>query len=325
MVRLHDRIEKMGRLGIAGLLCLVLAALIADMMSGQRCVGLFVGWPAARTPCFGLREPRLIDAKPRHSDEVRAGHVPSPSSTTPDEDWTQAVRGVLEARRESALHGHDRPNDDARTDTERRNRADEVDWLGVPPEVIRKLPVAEGAPHERSNAIADQEMPSARPPRPNVQPRLIAAAQRRLASLGYDPGPVDGRLGRQTYAAIREFQRDSHLPDNGVINAALLARLEAVENVHVQLRQQELEAMDPAPKDASEPARARDLFGSLLGGFQRLLGKDFDSVKRPDEVRSYCRTNAATWIYDFGREAFVYCGNVIAEQGASAIQHASDR
>jgi hypothetical protein len=52
----------------------------------------------------------------------------------------------------------------------------------------------------------------------------------------------------------------------------------------------------------------------VLGGFQRLLGRDFDGVRRPGELAAYCRANSDTWIYDFGREASVYCGNVVAGQ-----------
>jgi hypothetical protein len=78
------------------------------------------------------------------------------------------------------------------------------------------------------------------------------------------------------------------------------------------LRQHELEAMIPAPPRHPEPQQRRSVFASMMGGFQRLVGRDFDSSRRPDELATYCRGNAETWIYDFGREAFVYCGNVIA-------------
>lgn len=35
----------------------------------------------------------------------------------------------------------------------------------------------------------------------------VAAVQQKLADAGYDPGPIDGKVGRRTIAAIREFQR----------------------------------------------------------------------------------------------------------------------
>ena len=90
----------------------------------------------------------------------------------------------------------------------------------------------------------------------------------------------------------------------------LMAHLDAEVGRRAQLRQQELEAMAPPPRKQEE--NRRGIFVSMMGGLQRLVGRDFDSSRRPDELAAYCRINAETWIYDFGREAFVYCGNVIA-------------
>lgn len=40
--------------------------------------------------------------------------------------------------------------------------------------------------------------------------------QRGLKRRGYDPGPIDGFLGRRTAQAIREFQADNGLYVNGM-------------------------------------------------------------------------------------------------------------
>ena len=53
----------------------------------------------------------------------------------------------------------------------------------------------------------------------------IAEAQRRLAQLGFDPGPADGMAGARTTAAIRAFQRDRGLDVNGRIDAPTSAQL----------------------------------------------------------------------------------------------------
>lgn len=53
----------------------------------------------------------------------------------------------------------------------------------------------------------------------------LAAAQRRLAELGFDPGPVDGKPGARTAAAIREFQRQHGLDVNGRLDAPTSAQL----------------------------------------------------------------------------------------------------
>ena len=56
----------------------------------------------------------------------------------------------------------------------------------------------------------------------------VAGVQRGLIRLGYATGPVDGRAGPLTRAAVRAFQGDAGLPVDGEPSAALLARLQAV-------------------------------------------------------------------------------------------------
>ncbi len=147
----------------------------------------------------------------------------------------------------------------------------------------------------------------------------VVDAQQQLAALGYAPGLTDGRSGRRTVAAVRKFQRDIHQPETGRIDTLLLAQLETERRMRTHLRQQELEAMSPDPAPSPElPEAERGIFGTILGGVQRLMGRNFDSVHRPDEITSYCRSNADSWIYDFGREAFIYCGNVRAGETVSA-------
>jgi curli biogenesis system outer membrane secretion channel CsgG len=53
----------------------------------------------------------------------------------------------------------------------------------------------------------------------------MAEAQRKLAQLGFDPGPADGKAGARTTAAIRAFQRDRGLDVNGRIDAPTSAQL----------------------------------------------------------------------------------------------------
>ncbi|MGB0632363.1 MAG: peptidoglycan-binding domain-containing protein [Alphaproteobacteria bacterium] len=44
---------------------------------------------------------------------------------------------------------------------------------------------------------------------------IVEETERRLADLGYDPGPVDGILTWETREALRAYQADSALPVNG--------------------------------------------------------------------------------------------------------------
>ena len=50
----------------------------------------------------------------------------------------------------------------------------------------------------------------------------VAFAQQRLAAKGYDPGPADGKLGRRTVTAIRDFQGDRGLPRDGKLSPQVL-------------------------------------------------------------------------------------------------------
>ncbi|NFV80454.1 peptidoglycan-binding domain-containing protein [Magnetospirillum aberrantis] len=62
---------------------------------------------------------------------------------------------------------------------------------------------------------------------PNIPvPRgLVAVAQRELTALGYDPGPIDGRMGPMTRKALTAFQTDKGLPADGQLTFALLDKL----------------------------------------------------------------------------------------------------
>lgn len=45
----------------------------------------------------------------------------------------------------------------------------------------------------------------------------ISDVQRALIRAGFDPGPVDGKAGRRTKSAIKEFQRRNGLTADGVV------------------------------------------------------------------------------------------------------------
>lgn len=51
--------------------------------------------------------------------------------------------------------------------------------------------------------------------------------QQLLAAQGYNPGPADGIVGARTKAAVRSFQGDQGLPEDGFASAVLLERLRA--------------------------------------------------------------------------------------------------
>ena len=61
---------------------------------------------------------------------------------------------------------------------------------------------------------------------PRTAPQhLVMAVQKRLADLGYDPGPADGVVGSKTRSAIKAYQNLASLDVTGEVSADLLQRL----------------------------------------------------------------------------------------------------
>jgi len=53
----------------------------------------------------------------------------------------------------------------------------------------------------------------------------VREIQQALKRAGYDPGPIDGKMGSQTKAAIKAFQRSHRLEPDGVVGRRTWARL----------------------------------------------------------------------------------------------------
>jgi len=62
----------------------------------------------------------------------------------------------------------------------------------------------------------------------------LRAAQVYLSYLGYNPGPIDGVMGRFTRAAINEFQQKNGLPLTDSINSKTLALLKQISGAGYQ-------------------------------------------------------------------------------------------
>ena len=321
----------MWRFGVAAIVLPVFAVLAADILFGGQ-ASRTVLRPYLPSNWDSGGHPAAVEAAAPDEPSVAGG-----SGQDPADGWTSQIRASL--ARDLA---------DARTKNAPGPRYDDLPPFnkealgalpsagGVSAEQLRPedpFPEAPGVPspaarpaeagltdrpsaggEERSASGASQAThPNVREPAPRPEPVTagqIARAQSKLAALGYDPGPADGRLGGRTEAAVRKFRKDARLPGDGLIDDRLLVRLDT--EARTLSRRPNLAAIAPRAAPEAEQRRERNVFGSVLGGFQRLLGRDFDSVRRPAELATYCRANADTWIYDFGREAFVYCGNVVA-------------
>lgn len=73
---------------------------------------------------------------------------------------------------------------------------------------------------------------STAPKKPNAQ--FTREAQQILADLGYDPGPVDGDYGRRTADAVKAFQRDVGITQDGWIDEDLLSTLRRAKAAYKQ-------------------------------------------------------------------------------------------
>ncbi len=80
--------------------------------------------------------------------------------------------------------------------------------------------------HIRFNRRIAEAIKTPLPPE-NADPRVLLV-QNGLSELGYNPGPVDGHLGKQTRDAIRSFERDRRLPATGLITDRLVDELRKV-------------------------------------------------------------------------------------------------
>jgi murein L,D-transpeptidase YcbB/YkuD len=60
----------------------------------------------------------------------------------------------------------------------------------------------------------------------------VAGIQTTLTTLGFDPGPIDGKSGPRTEAAIRRFQLAHGLVADGSVGRLTRAALVEVWNVH---------------------------------------------------------------------------------------------
>lgn len=96
-----------------------------------------------------------------------------------------------------------------------------ADW------VLKQLPAPPPPVAPPQAAAPAPAPPGARAPAPRrgAADDTLADLQRALAAKGFDPGPVDGRLGPKTRAAIEQAERAEGLPPTGRPSPTLLERL----------------------------------------------------------------------------------------------------
>ena len=114
------------------------------------------------------------------------------------------------------------------------------------------------------------------------QGAAVRLAQKRLKARFYDPGPVDALFGAKTEKAVKRYQGDRLLDNDGVIGPATWARLDPPtirrgdNGDAVKLLQQILTdfGFKPGKVDGDFGAKTED----ALKEFQRLFGLEADGI-----------------------------------------------
>jgi peptidoglycan hydrolase-like protein with peptidoglycan-binding domain len=92
--------------------------------------------------------------------------------------------------------------------------------------LTRSHPAPAPAPRATASQPATPSANPAQPTTPAVPPSAaVKTLQQQLGQLNYYEGPVDGIMGPQTTAAIRDLQRQAGLPQTGTMNPATQAAL----------------------------------------------------------------------------------------------------
>lgn len=90
---------------------------------------------------------------------------------------------------------------------------------------LNQAPAAEVA--KAPPPVPKIDAPRIEPPsdHPVAESMSVAQAQRRLTELGYQPGPIDGVLGKKTIDALSKFQKDKDLSASGKLDDATVRQL----------------------------------------------------------------------------------------------------
>lgn len=217
---------------------------------------------------------------PRQRAKSEATLAPSDSAKKAPADGTQALRAPDTAQ-EVLFAGPLEPA---------------ADPASVPP------PTAGGARSLKQPTAPAGPAANASPPltRPSAE---VREAQALLARLGFEAGAPDGIAGPRTRSAVLAYQAANTLPADGVVSAALLARLRQDETA--------LKTLPPPPVEPEQAAESAwsALVNDLSYRLDRLFGRELDSVKRPEQLRAHCRANRDAWAYDSGRDKLIFCGS----------------
>ena len=149
---------------------------------------------------------------------------------------------------------------------------------------------------------------------------VVRSLQRRLASAGTSPGPIDGRYGVLTDAAVKRFQRAHHLPVTGIAGPPTLALLAK--------RKPSVRRSNPLPQTPAPPATRSNLnsrpTGSTVAPAPRerpasgVRGVPRGSAHRP-------RAGSVPWMVILGGLALALAFVLIARLLIASLRHPRSR
>ncbi len=118
----------------------------------------------------------------------------------------------------------------------------------------------------------------------------VEELQTLLRQQGYNPGPVDGRLGRRTREAVKQFQKDYNLKVTGFVDNKTWKKLheykrEEVDTTNISVsdiqRALKRAGFDPGPVDGKMGKLTR----RAIQEFQKKNGLIPDGVVGPNTLR----------------------------------------
>ena len=121
--------------------------------------------------------------------------------------------------------------------------------MGRPEPAARSEPAARPDHAPRGETTHAEPAPRPAPERPRSQ--IVSDIQRELLRLGLYDGPVNGKFGNKTAAALREFEKHAGLPPTGEPNEAIVKTM-----TRAPLGSKSASASPPAANAPAEPSAA---------------------------------------------------------------------
>ena len=149
---------------------------------------------------------------------------------------------------------------------------------------------------------------------------VVRSLQRRLASAGNSPGPIDGRYGVLTEGAVRRFQRAHGVPVTGIAGPRTLALLAKPEP---SVRRSNPLPQTPAPSAARSNRSSRPTGSTVAPGPRQRPASSGGKVPRGSASRP--RSGSVPWMMILGGLALALALVLVARLLIASLRHARSR